>query len=89
MDRATREVRVGGAPVEFTRSEFGLLAYFVENAGRALTREQLCEHALGRGGSILERTIDAHVRTIRRKLGDAGRCIITVWGIGYRLVLKT
>jgi len=86
MDPATRGVQVAGEPVEFTRSEFDILAHFVANAGRVLTRKQLCEQALGSGGSILERTIDAHIRTIRRKLGDQGRLIATVWGVGYRLV---
>jgi DNA-binding response OmpR family regulator len=86
LDPTAREVRVDGNLVEFTRSEFDLLAYFVANAGRVLTRKQLCEQALGSGGSILERTIDAHIRTIRRKLADQGRCIVTVWGVGYRLV---
>ena len=86
MDRTTREVRVDGALVEFTRTEFDLLAYFVGNAGRVFTRKHLCEEALGSAGAILERTIDAHVRTLRRKLGDAGRCLVTVWGVGYRLV---
>ena len=86
MDRASREVLVAGEAVEFTRSEFDLLAYFVANAGRVLTRKVLCDQALGSGGAVLERTIDAHVRTIRRKLGDAGRDLVTVWGVGYRLV---
>jgi two-component system phosphate regulon response regulator PhoB len=86
LDRASREVQVGGAPVEFTRSEFDLLAYFVANAGRVLTRKLLCDQALGSGGAVLERTIDAHIRTIRRKLGEAGRYLVTVWGVGYRLV---
>lgn len=86
MERASREVEVAGAAVEFTRSEFDLLAYFVANPGRVLTRRLLCDQALGSGGAVLERTIDAHIRTIRRKLGDAGRCLVTVWGVGYRLV---
>jgi two-component system, OmpR family, alkaline phosphatase synthesis response regulator PhoP len=86
MDNASREVLVAGTPVELTRSEFDLLAYFVANAGRVLTRKLLCDQALGSGGAVLERTIDAHVRTIRRKLGTAGNCLVTVWGVGYRLV---
>jgi DNA-binding response OmpR family regulator len=86
LELTTREVRVAGAPVEFTRSEFDLLAYFVANAGRVLTRKLLCDQALGSGGAVLERTIDAHIRTIRRKLGEAGRHLVTVWGVGYRLV---
>jgi DNA-binding response OmpR family regulator len=56
------------------------------NPGRACTRKQLCHQALGSGGTVQERTIDAHIRTIRRKLGPAGDQIVTVWGIGYRLL---
>jgi len=86
MDQTTREVRVDGVLAEFTRTEFDLLAFFVASPGRVFTRKQLCEQALGSGGAIQERTIDAHIRTIRRKLGEAGRCLVTVWGVGYRLV---
>jgi DNA-binding response OmpR family regulator len=86
MDRASRGVVVAGEAIEFTRSEFDLLAYFVANSGRVLTRKLLCDQALGSGGAVLERTIDAHIRTIRRKLGEAGRNLVTVWGVGYRLV---
>lgn len=82
----TREVTVAGERVDLTRSEFDLLAYFMTNPGRACTRKQLCHQALGSGGTVQERTIDAHIRTIRRKLGAAGDQIVTVWGIGYRLL---
>ncbi len=82
----TREASAAGAPVELTRTEFDLLAFFVANPERVFTRRQLCEQALGSAGAILERTIDAHIRTLRRKLGPAGHCLVTVWGVGYRLV---
>lgn len=86
MAPETREVSAAGEPVELTRTEFDLLAFFVTHPERVFTRRQLCEQALGSGGAILERTIDAHVRTLRRKLGPAGQCLVTVWGVGYRLV---
>ncbi|NOY81109.1 MAG: response regulator transcription factor [Kiritimatiellaeota bacterium] len=85
MDPETRETLAHGSPVPLTRTEFDLLAFFVRRPGRVFTRQQLCTDALGAGGSVQERTIDAHIRTIRRKLGPAGKQLVTVWGIGYRL----
>ncbi|MBT7304498.1 MAG: response regulator transcription factor [Victivallales bacterium] len=86
LNLATREVEVDGELVKFTRSEFRLLLHFLQNPDRVLTRKLLCDDALEAGGSVQERTIDAHVRTIRRKLGDQGQRIATVWGVGYRFV---
>jgi len=80
-----REVVAGGDEVSLTRSEFDILAHFVANPNRVFTRQQLCHQALGAGDAVQERTIDAHIRTIRKKLGESGRCLTTVWGIGYRL----
>ncbi len=85
MDPETRETLADGNPVPLTRTEFDLLAFFVRRPERVFTRQQLCTDALGAGGSVQERTIDAHIRTIRRKLGPAGKHLVTVWGIGYRL----
>ena len=85
VDAARRASRVKERPIDLTRTEFDLLAHFLRHPGRVFTRQQLCEQALGAGGNVQERTIDAHMRTIRRKLGTAGRCLVTVWGIGYQL----
>jgi DNA-binding response OmpR family regulator len=84
VDVARREVRVAGQGVELTRTEFDLLLYLIRQPGRVFTRQQLCNQALGAGGAVQERTIDAHVRTIRRKLGPVGARIETAWGIGYK-----
>ena len=58
----------------------------MEAAGRVLSREQLLERVWGytRGGDIESRTVDVHVRRLRAKLGDAGRRITTLKGVGYR-----
>ena len=53
--------------------------------GRAFTRSHLMDAAIGEGAVVLERTIDVHVKTLRRKLGSAGDLIETVRGVGYRL----
>jgi two-component system response regulator MtrA len=85
IDLAGHHVRFHDQPIELTRVEFEVLLALARRAGSAVTRKWLVEHALDgeRGGN--ERTLDAHVSRIRRKLGDDAP-IETVWGIGYRLV---
>ena len=83
IDPARHEVYADGRNVDLTPSEFTLLARIATRPGRVFTRLQLCE-ALDITDYVQERTIDAHVRTIRKKLGEAGKCIVTVWGIGYK-----
>jgi DNA-binding response OmpR family regulator len=86
MNFATFEVECDGDLAGLTRSEFQILEHFMKNPDRVLTRKQLCDEALDAGGSVQERTIDAHIRTIRRKMGEQGKRIATVWGVGYRLL---
>ncbi len=79
-----REVFVDGEPVALTPKEFDLLVTLIENRGLVLTREQLLERVWGFTFLGDSRTIDVHVRQLRRKLGDA--CPIqTVWGTGYKV----
>ena len=77
-------VHVAGRPVALTRTEFELLAYLVERAGRAVSRERLAESALRLADRSDTRTVDAHISRLRHKLGEGGECVATVWGIGYR-----
>jgi DNA-binding response OmpR family regulator len=79
-----REVYVHGEGVALTPKEFDLLVTLIENRGLVLTREQLLERVWGFTFLGDSRTIDVHVRQLRRKLGDA--CPIqTVWGTGYKV----
>jgi len=79
-----REVYVGDDQVGLTPKEFDLLVALVENRGVVLTREQLLERVWGFTFLGDSRTIDVHVRQLRRKLGDS--CPIqTVWGTGYKV----
>ena len=80
-----REVSVDGDPVALTPKEFDLLVLLVENRGIVMTREQLLEHVWGYTFLGDSRTIDVHIRQLRRKLGDACQ-IETVWGTGYKVV---
>lgn len=84
---ASRNVTVGGHAVPLTPTEFRLLVLFMENAGRVLTREQIIRVSLGEDFDGLDRTVDAHVSNLRRKLAEASggrRYIHTVHSMGYR-----
>ena len=78
-------VTVEGEAIELTRAELAILGVLARRSGRAVTRGDLVDEALdgARGGS--DRTLDVHVSRLRKKLGDEGKRIATVWGIGYRL----
>lgn len=84
VDTARREASVGDAHVALTGREFDLLAYFLGHPGVMLSRHQLLDGVWGAGWYGDERTVDVHVRQLRRKLGDAF-VLATVWGAGYRL----
>jgi DNA-binding response OmpR family regulator len=84
VDTRRREARVNGSVVSLATQEFELLQFLASNAGLALTRQQLLDGAWGHGWYGDERTVDAHVRQLRKKLGDA-LPLATVWGVGYRL----
>lgn len=84
VDPMRREARAGGVPVSLAGREFDLLAHLAANRGQALTRRQLLDGAWGPDWVGDERTVDVHVRQLRRKLGD-GLPLATVWGTGYRL----
>lgn len=73
-----------GDDLGLTRSEFNILAWLVDHPGRAVSRRSLAENTLTEDGDVVDRTVDTHVSRIRRKLGDDGEYIATVWGIGYR-----
>lgn len=91
LDLAGRSVTVDGAPADLTRTEFDLLTTLVAHPGRVYTRMQLMEAAQGDAFEGYERTIDAHVKNVRRKLGDDPRdpaYIQTVFGVGYKLEVR-
>ena len=77
--------RVDSQALEFTRREFELLAYFLQNPRRVLSRERILQQVWGLEYLGESRTIDAHVRRVRAKLGSAAALIETVVGVGYRL----
>jgi DNA-binding response OmpR family regulator len=79
-------VRYRGQEIRLTHKEFELFRYLVERAGRVLTRERLLERVWGFESDVEARSIDAHIRRLRVKLGPARDHIETVVGLGYRFV---
>jgi DNA-binding response OmpR family regulator len=85
LDRTNRDVRLGEATIAVTPTEYRLLDALARGGGRTFTRQELVERALGEEYDGLDRTVDVHVMNLRRKLGDAGKSIVTVFGIGYKM----
>ena len=83
LDAGRRECRVGDEEVRLAPKEFDLLWELLDHRGFVLTRDQLLERVWGYTFAGDTRTVDVHVRQLRRKLGDAAP-IVTVWGIGYK-----
>jgi DNA-binding response OmpR family regulator len=84
VDIARREARRDGEPVALATREFDLLRYLAENQGLALSRRQLIDGVWGADWYGDDRTVDVHVRQLRKKLGEDFP-LATVWGVGYRL----
>jgi two-component system, OmpR family, phosphate regulon response regulator PhoB len=84
IDRVRHQAWVDGEQLDLTPTEFRLLECLLRQPGRAFSRPQLMDAAIGEGAVVLERTIDVHIKTLRRKLGRASDFIETVRGVGYR-----
>ena len=84
IDAGRREARVRGEEVQLAPKEFDLLWELLDHRGLVLTRDQLLERVWGYTFAGDTRTVDVHVRQLRRKLGDASP-IVTVWGVGYKV----
>lgn len=85
IDEASHIVTVDGAEVALTRKEFKLLCDLMHNQGRVLTRDQIMEQVWGFDYGGATRTVDIHINTLRKKLGDDGSLIQTVRGVGYKI----
>ena len=84
INKAAHQVKIDGKLVELSFKEFELLTYFVENQGIALSREKILNSVWNYDYYGDARTIDTHVKKLRAKMGDAGSCIKTIWGMGYK-----
>jgi len=84
IDRVRRDVRVADAEIALTPTEYRLLDALATAAGRTFTRQELVDRAFGGDYDGLDRTVDVHIKNLRRKLGAAGEAIATVFGVGYK-----
>ena len=85
LDNARHSVTVNNQPVELTYKEYSLLRLLLENTNLVVTRETILQVVWGTDISVESRTVDMHIRTLRKKLGDAGRYICTIRKVGYKL----
>jgi two-component system phosphate regulon response regulator PhoB len=84
IDRHSHRALHNGEELPLTPTEFRLLEVLLRQAGRAFTRYELMDAAIGEDAVVLERTIDVHIKSLRKKLGEAADLIETVRGVGYR-----
>jgi DNA-binding response OmpR family regulator len=85
VDPSAHLARLNGAPLDLTRTEFGLLHLLLRNRGRAFSRAYLHDAVWGEPHVAGDRSVDNAVLRLRRKLGPLGDAVETVWGVGYRL----
>ena len=86
IDRDRRSVTMNGKPVNFTKLEFEMLGFLMENRGKVFSRDQLLSSVWPGQAFVVDRTVDVHMRSIRQKLGKHRDLIETVRGSGYRFV---
>ena len=84
IDPASHEVRCGGKAVDLTATEYRLLQFLVSRPGFVYSRSSIIDGALGRDIAVLDRTIDVHIMSLRKKLGKCGSGIETIRGFGYK-----
>lgn len=84
LDRAGHRVELAGEELKLTATEFRLLEFLISRPNRVQSRESLLREVWGYAGGVDSRTVDTHVRRLRKKLGDEAKRVETVIGVGYR-----
>ncbi|MBQ1531802.1 MAG: response regulator transcription factor [Solobacterium sp.] len=84
IDYSARIVRIDGEKIQLSPKEYDLLVYLVKNAGIALTREQILQTVWGYDFFGDDRTLDTHIKLLRKNLGDYSKYVVTLRGVGYR-----
>ena len=84
IDQQSHRATADGVVLTLTLKEFGLLELLAKNSGRVFSREQLLDLIWTENPNSSERTVDTHIKTLRLKLGQYGKLIETIWGVGYR-----
>ena len=88
INKAAHIVKINDKEIELSFKEFELLTYFVDNKGIALSREKILNNVWNYDYFGDARTIDTHVKKLRKKLGDKGDYIKTIWGMGYKFEVE-
>ena len=84
IDFTARTVTIDGERIALSPKEYDLLFYMVRNKDIALSRDRLLSEVWGYDFFGVDRTLDTHVKLLRKKLGDYARCVVTLRGVGYR-----
>ena len=84
IDIGKHTVEVNGQEISLTNTEFVILSELLKHKGNAVSRDDILYTLWGNGGDYESRTVDVHINSLRNKLGDEGKKIVSVWGIGYR-----
>lgn len=85
MDLKKYEVYISGKKINLTSTEFKILKILAERKGWVLTRDQILDFLWGQDKAVIDRTIDVHIKNLREKLGEAGKFIKNVRGVGYKI----
>ena len=88
IDQERHEVRIEGRVVFFTATEFNLLFFLATHPGIVFTRNQLLNQVMGENAFVVDRNVDVHIRSIRKKMGDHRSLLETIRGIGYRFFVE-
>jgi two-component system phosphate regulon response regulator PhoB len=88
LDKEDHSISIAGQKIDFTLTEFNLLHYFLKRRGRVQTRDNLLLGVWKFDADVETRTVDVHIRRVRKKIQDSGLEIETIRGVGYRLVEK-
>ena len=87
IDTGKYLVTIEGKPISLTSTEFNLLRFLAQHRGKVFTRNQLLDNVWKDETFVIDRTVDVHIRSLRKKLGSAANLIETVRGVGYRLAM--
>ncbi len=85
IDKAKHEVRIKGKKIDLTTTEFKILELLASKKGWVFSREKILDYLWGKEKAVLDRTVDVHIRHLRKKLGKKGSLIKNIRGIGYKL----
>jgi Response regulators consisting of a CheY-like receiver domain and a winged-helix DNA-binding domain len=85
LDLDREQVFTGDGEVGLTKKEFMILEYLLRHKGQLISRNQLLEHAWDRNVDIFTNVVDTHIKNLRKKLGQSGQFITTIYGSGYRI----